>query len=39
MNIISMEEGIYEVRATNGTDLLGGDDLDNCLIEHCCEII
>ena len=30
-----MEEGIFEVKATNGNTHLGGEDFDNLLVDYC----
>ena len=35
ITILSFEEGLYDVRAMNGIIHLGGEDLDNKLIEYC----
>src|SRR5690606_2962540 len=31
------EEGLFEVRSTNGHTHLGGEDFDNRLVEYCAE--
>jgi len=35
VSILSLEEGLFEVRATNGHTHLGGEDFDNRLVEFC----
>jgi heat shock 70kDa protein 1/2/6/8 len=35
LSILSIEDGIYEVKAVAGDSHLGGEDFDNCLVEHC----
>jgi len=30
-----LEEGIFEVKATNGHTHLGGEDFDNRMVEYC----
>lgn len=37
VTLLSVEEGILEVKSTNGNTHLGGNDFDNVLIEHCIE--
>lgn len=32
--VLTVEEGIFEVKATNGLSHLGGEDFDNRLVEH-----
>jgi L1 cell adhesion molecule like protein len=32
---LTIEEGIFEVKATNGHTHLGGEDFDNRLVEYC----
>jgi len=34
VTLLSVDEGILEVRATNGDTHLGGNDFDNALITH-----
>lgn len=34
ISILKLHEGIFEVLSTNGDSHLGGDDIDNALIEH-----
>ena len=35
VSILSLEEGLFEVRSTNGHTHLGGEDFDNRLVEFC----
>ena len=35
VSVLSLEEGLFEVRATNGHTHLGGEDFDNRLVEFC----
>lgn len=35
VSILSVEEGIFEVKATNGHTHLGGEDFDNKLVDYC----
>lgn len=35
VTLLSIEEGIFEVKATAGVTHLGGDDFDNRLVRHC----
>jgi heat shock protein 1/8 len=34
ISILSIEEGVFEVKATGGDTHLGGSDLDNALVQH-----
>jgi molecular chaperone HscA len=34
ISILQIEDGIYEVLATNGDTFLGGDDFDRCIADH-----
>lgn len=36
VSILTLEEGLFEVRSTNGHTHLGGEDFDNRLVEYCC---
>ena len=36
VSLLSIEEGIFEVKATNGHTHLGGEDFDNKLLMFCC---
>ena len=35
VSLLALEEGLFEVRATNGNTHLGGEDFDNRLVEYC----
>ena len=35
VSVLTLEEGLFEVRATNGHTHLGGEDFDNRLVEYC----
>jgi L1 cell adhesion molecule like protein len=35
VSLLSIEDGIFEVKATNGNTHLGGEDFDNRLVEFC----
>ncbi|KAK2195368.1 bifunctional Heat shock protein 70kD [Babesia duncani] len=35
VSILTIEDGIFEVKATTGDTHLGGEDFDNVLVEHC----
>ena len=35
ISLLSLEDGLFEVRATNGNTHLGGEDFDNKLVEYC----
>ena len=35
VSLLSLEEGLFEVKATNGNTHLGGEDFDNRLVEYC----
>lgn len=37
VSILSLEDGIFEVKATGGNTHLGGEDFDNILVKHCTE--
>ena len=34
MSLLTIEEGIFEVKATAGDTHLGGEDFDNRLVDH-----
>jgi len=36
VSLLTIEEGIFEVKATAGDTHLGGEDFDNKLVEFCC---
>jgi len=35
VSLLTLEEGIFEVKATNGHTHLGGEDFDNRMVEYC----
>jgi len=35
VSILTIEDGIFEVKATSGDTHLGGEDFDNRLVDHC----
>lgn len=35
VSLLTIEEGIFEVKATNGHTHLGGEDFDNRMVEYC----
>ena len=35
MSVLTIDDGVFEVRATAGDTHLGGEDFDNLLVEHC----
>jgi L1 cell adhesion molecule like protein len=35
VSLITIEDGVFEVKATSGDGHLGGEDCDNILMEHC----
>eukprot|EP00475_Leptophrys_vorax_P019032 TRINITY_DN25_c0_g1_i6.p1 TRINITY_DN25_c0_g1~~TRINITY_DN25_c0_g1_i6.p1 ORF type:complete len:648 (+),score=264.33 TRINITY_DN25_c0_g1_i6:56-1999(+) len=37
VSLLTIEEGIFEVKATAGDTHLGGEDFDNRLVQFCCE--
>ena len=37
VTLLSIEDGIFEVKATAGDSHLGGEDFDNKLVEHFCQ--
>lgn len=36
VSLLTIDEGIFEVKATAGDTHLGGEDFDNKLVEFCC---
>jgi len=36
VSLLTIEDGIFEVKATAGDTHLGGEDFDNKLVEYCC---
>ena len=37
VSLLSLEEGLFEVKATNGNTHLGGEDFDNRMVEYCAD--
>jgi molecular chaperone DnaK len=35
VSILELHDGVYEVKSTSGDTFLGGEDFDQCLIDHC----
>merc|ERR1711948_247024 len=35
VSLLTIEEGIFEVKATAGNSHLGGEDFDNRMVDHC----
>ena len=35
VSLLTLDDGIFEVKATAGDTHLGGEDFDNCIVEHC----
>jgi L1 cell adhesion molecule like protein len=35
VSLLSIDDGIFEVKATAGDTHLGGEDFDNALVNHC----
>jgi L1 cell adhesion molecule like protein len=35
VSILTLDEGVFEVKATGGDGHLGGEDFDNMLVQHC----
>ena len=35
VSLLSLDEGVYQVKATNGHTQLGGEDFDNKLVDYC----
>jgi heat shock 70kDa protein 1/2/6/8 len=36
VSVLSIDDGIFEVKSTAGDTHLGGEDFDNRMVEHCC---
>lgn len=34
VSVLSIDEGVFEVKATNGDTRLGGSDMDQCMVDH-----
>lgn len=39
VSLLSIDEGIFEVKATAGDTHLGGEDFDSKIVEYCCGVI
>jgi L1 cell adhesion molecule like protein len=39
ISILTLDGGIFEVKATGGNTHLGGSDIDNCIVDYLCEDI
>lgn len=39
VSLLTIEDGVYEVKAVNGDTHLGGQDFDNRIVEHLLEVI
>lgn len=39
VSLLSIEDGVFEVKATAGDTHLGGEDIDNILVDFCCQEI
>ena len=37
VSLISIDDGVFEVKATSGDVHLGGEDIDNILVDWCCQ--
>lgn len=35
VSLLRIDNGVFEVKATNGDAHLGGEDFDNCLVKYC----
>jgi len=36
VSLLTIDDGVFEVKATAGDTHLGGEDFDNKIVEHCC---
>jgi heat shock 70kDa protein 1/2/6/8 len=36
VSLLTIDDGVFEVRATAGDTHLGGEDFDNRMVEYCC---
>ncbi len=36
VSLVTIDEGVFEVKATAGDTVLGGEDFDNMIVEYCC---
>jgi len=37
LSVLTLDDGVFEVKATAGDTHLGGEDLDNTLVSYCCD--
>ena len=37
VSLLSLDDGVFEVKATAGDTHLGGEDFDNSLVDYCCQ--
>ena len=37
LSVLTLDDGVFEVKATAGDCHLGGEDLDNTLVSYCCD--
>ena len=37
ITILSIDDGVFEVKSTAGDGHLGGEDIDHRLVEYCCQ--
>ena len=37
VSLLTIDNGVFEVKAVGGNTRLGGEDLDNALVKYCCE--
>ena len=37
VSLLSLDDGVFEVKATDGDTHLGGEDFDNSLVDYCCQ--
>jgi len=35
VSLLTLDEGVFEVKSTSGDTHLGGEDFDNRLVDHC----
>ena len=34
ISVLEIQQGVFEVKSTNGDTFLGGEDFDNALVQH-----
>jgi heat shock 70kDa protein 1/2/6/8 len=39
VSLLRIEDGLFEVVGVSGDTHLGGEDFDNALVEHCCQVV